>query len=118
MVSLSPQERFLGRVFLERDLPIIPLESSTQLPSTDPKVISFKVEMLPFPLTFSNSLQSLHINIQPVPEQGDQLSKEVSNIIQQYLHGECLAVVLQNPRDPSWNPVGLHTVDEIGTEMS
>ena len=104
MVSLSPQERLLGRVFLERDLPIIPLESSTPLPSTDPKVSSFKVEMLQFHLTFSNNLQSLHINIQPVPEQGDQLSMEVSNIIQQYLPGECPAVVLQNPRDSSWNP--------------
>ena len=70
MLPLSPQEGLRGRVFLVRDLPrIIPLESLTLLPSTEPKV---KVEMLQFYVTFSNNLQSLHINVQPVPEQSDQ----------------------------------------------
>lgn len=84
-VSLSPLERFLGSVYLRRNLPrLIQSESLTPLRSTDPNITSFKVETLQFHVTFSNNLQSLHMNVQPVPEHRDQWSVEVLNIIQQY----------------------------------
>ena len=43
----------------------------TPLRSTDPNVSSFKVETLQFHVTFSNTLQSLHMNVQAVPGKTD-----------------------------------------------
>ncbi|XP_062570330.1 mediator of RNA polymerase II transcription subunit 14-like isoform X3 [Saccostrea cucullata] len=84
-ISSSPLERFLGSVYLRRNLPrLIQSESLTPMRSTDPNIISFKVETLQFHVSFSNNLQSLHMNVQSVPEHRDQWSMEVLNIIQQY----------------------------------
>lgn len=86
-VLTSPLERFLGCVFLRRHLPRIiqNLDQLRQLPTTEAHVVTFKVESLQFRVNFNmTTLQTLHMNVTPVPEYRDQWPAEVTQILEKF----------------------------------
>ncbi|KAK3096722.1 hypothetical protein FSP39_002661 [Pinctada imbricata] len=85
-ILLSPLERFLGCVFLRRNLiRLIHTESLTALQSSDPYMTLFKAETLQFRVSFNTSnFQSLHMNVTPLPEHSAIWTTEVLNIVEQY----------------------------------
>ncbi|KAL3884058.1 hypothetical protein ACJMK2_030281 [Sinanodonta woodiana] len=87
-IPASPLERFLGCVYLKRHLSrFIQNEKQfyTSIPTTEPGVILFKSEALQYKVTMnSNTLQSLHIKVSPIPESKEQWTSEEIQILEKY----------------------------------
>ncbi|XP_034941406.1 mediator of RNA polymerase II transcription subunit 14 [Chelonus insularis] len=85
--DLSPLERFLGCVYMRRQLQrfIQADECLTAVNSTEPGVVHFKVETLQCRVGLNpQHLQSLHIKVQPLPEHKDQWTLEELQIIEKF----------------------------------
>ncbi|XP_046742942.1 mediator of RNA polymerase II transcription subunit 14 isoform X1 [Diprion similis] len=85
--DLSPLERFLGCVYMRRQLQrfIQTEEGFTAINSTEPGVVHFKVETLQCRVGLNpQHLQSLHIKVQPLPDQKDQWTLEELQIIEKF----------------------------------
>ncbi|XP_066584073.1 mediator of RNA polymerase II transcription subunit 14 isoform X2 [Prorops nasuta] len=85
--ELSPLERFLGCVYMRRQLQrfIQADECLTAINSTEPGVVHFKVESLQCRVGLNpQHLQSLHIKVQPLPEHKDQWTLEELQIIENF----------------------------------
>ncbi|XP_012271319.1 mediator of RNA polymerase II transcription subunit 14 isoform X2 [Orussus abietinus] len=85
--DLSPLERFLGCVYMRRQLQrfIQTDDCLTTIHSTEPGVVHFKVETLQCRVGLNpQHLQSLHIKVQPLPEHKDQWTLEELQIIEKF----------------------------------
>ncbi|CAG5108193.1 Similar to MED14: Mediator of RNA polymerase II transcription subunit 14 (Aedes aegypti) [Cotesia congregata] len=85
--DLSPLERFLGCVYMRRQLQrfIQSEDCLTSINSTEPGVVHFKVETLQCRVGLNpQHLQSLHIKIQPLPEHKEQWTPEELQIIEKF----------------------------------
>ncbi|XP_008554086.1 mediator of RNA polymerase II transcription subunit 14 [Microplitis demolitor] len=85
--DLSPLERFLGCVYMRRQLQrfIQSEDCLTAINSTEPGVVHFKVETLQCRVGLNpQHLQSLHIKIQPLLEHKDQWTAEELQIIEKF----------------------------------
>ncbi|XP_015120340.1 mediator of RNA polymerase II transcription subunit 14 isoform X1 [Diachasma alloeum] len=85
--DLSPLERFLGCVYMRRQLQrfIQTDDCLTSINSTEPGVVHFKVETLQCRVVLNpQHLQSLHIKVQPLPEHQDKWTLEELQIIEKF----------------------------------
>lgn len=85
--ELSPLERFLGCVYMRRQLQrfIQNEDCLVGIPSTEPGVVNFKVESLQCRVGLNpQHLQSLHIKVSPLPDHKDQWSAEEMQIIEKF----------------------------------
>ncbi|KAK0164402.1 hypothetical protein PV328_003035 [Microctonus aethiopoides] len=85
--DLSPLERFLGCVYMRRQLQrfIQTDDCLTAINSTEPGVVHFKVETLQCRVGLNpQHLQSLHIKVQPSPEHKDQWTLEELQVIEKF----------------------------------
>ncbi|XP_012256588.1 mediator of RNA polymerase II transcription subunit 14 isoform X2 [Athalia rosae] len=85
--DLSPLERFLGCVYMRRQLQrfIQTDDCLTAVNSTEPGVVHFKVETLQCRVGLNpQHIQSLHIKMQPLPEHKDQWTLEELQIIEKF----------------------------------
>ncbi|XP_023219267.1 mediator of RNA polymerase II transcription subunit 14-like [Centruroides sculpturatus] len=87
MSAYSPLERFLGCLFMRRNLHrvIQSDESLTSLTTTEPGVIQFKVETMQCRVSLNiNTLQSLHLKLTPTAEYKDQWLGEELQILEKF----------------------------------
>ncbi|XP_044010712.1 mediator of RNA polymerase II transcription subunit 14 isoform X2 [Aphidius gifuensis] len=92
--DLSPLERFLGCVYMRRQLQrfIQTEDCLTAINSTEPGVVHFKVDTLQCRVGLNpQHLQSLHIKIQPLPEAKDQWTLEELQIIEKFFETRAAA---------------------------
>lgn len=85
--ELSPLERFLGCVYMRRQLQrfIQNDDCLTGIPSTEPGVVNFKVESLQCRVGLNpQHLQSLHIKVSPLPDNKEQWTGEEMQIIEKF----------------------------------
>ncbi|XP_043274195.1 mediator of RNA polymerase II transcription subunit 14 isoform X2 [Venturia canescens] len=85
--DLSPLERFLGCVYMRRQLQrfIQTDDCLTTMNSTEPGMVHFKVETLQCRVGLNpQHLQSLHIKVQPLPEHSDQWTLEELQVIEKF----------------------------------
>nr|CAD7587621.1 unnamed protein product [Timema genevievae] len=85
--ELSPLERFLGCVYMRRQLQrFIQSEECLQvIPSNEPGVVHFKGESLQCRVGLNpQHLQSLHIKVTPFPDHKEQWSPEEVQIIEKF----------------------------------
>lgn len=83
----SPLERFLGCLFMRRNLHrvIQSDESLTSLTTNEPGVIQFKVETMQCRVSLNiNTLQSLHLKLTPTTEYKDQWLGEELQILEKF----------------------------------
>ncbi|XP_020281468.1 mediator of RNA polymerase II transcription subunit 14 isoform X2 [Pseudomyrmex gracilis] len=84
--DMSPLERFLGCVYMRRQLQrFIQTDECVTNISTEPGIVHFKVESLQCRVGLNQQhFQSLHIKVQPLPEYKDQWSMEELQIIEKF----------------------------------
>ncbi|XP_012231892.1 mediator of RNA polymerase II transcription subunit 14 isoform X4 [Linepithema humile] len=85
--DMSPLERFLGCVYMRRQLQRIIQsdECLTSINTTEHGIVHFKVESLQCRVGLNQQyFQSLHIKVQPLPEYKDQWSLEELQIIEKF----------------------------------
>lgn len=85
--ELAPLERFLGCVYMRRQLQrfIQSEDCLTPIPTTEPGVVHFKVETLQCRVGLNTQhLQSLHIKVTCLPEHKDQWTLEELQIIEKF----------------------------------
>ncbi|EEB11666.1 CRSP complex subunit, putative [Pediculus humanus corporis] len=93
-IELSPLERFLGCVYMRRQLQrfIQSDDCLTAINSTEPGVVLFKVETLQCRVALNpQHLQSLHLKVTPLPEHKDQWSVEDLQIIEKFFDNKAAA---------------------------
>nr|XP_024219259.1 mediator of RNA polymerase II transcription subunit 14 [Halyomorpha halys] len=92
--ELAPLERFLGCVYMRRQLQrfIQNDECLTSIPTNEPGVVHFKVETLQCRVGLnSQHLESLHINITPLPEHKDTWSPEELQVLETFFETKAAA---------------------------
>ncbi|KAL1123440.1 hypothetical protein AAG570_002520 [Ranatra chinensis] len=91
--ELSPLERFLGCVYMRRQLQrFINDECLASVPTPEPGVVHFKVETLQCRVVLNpQHFQSLHIKVTALPESKDQWTLEELQIIEKFFETKAAA---------------------------
>lgn len=83
--EMAPIERFLGCVYMRRQLQRYIQQELTAIPNNEPGVVHFKVDTLQCRVSLNpQHLQSLHIKVTPLPENREQWSNEELQIIEKF----------------------------------
>ncbi|RWS16530.1 Mediator of RNA polymerase II transcription subunit 14-like protein [Dinothrombium tinctorium] len=89
--ALSQLERFLGCVFMRRNLQrvIQPDENFTLIRTAEPGIIQFKNETMQFKISLHpTTMQSLHMKIIPVPDINSQWMSEELEILERFFESK------------------------------
>ncbi|XP_063244367.1 mediator of RNA polymerase II transcription subunit 14 isoform X2 [Bacillus rossius redtenbacheri] len=100
--ELSPLERFLGCVYMRRQLQrhIQSEESQMGIPNTEPGVVHFKGESLQCRVGLNpQHLQSLHIKVTPLPDSKCEWTPEEMQVIEKFFDTRAAA--------PPYKPINL-----------
>ncbi|XP_049856745.1 mediator of RNA polymerase II transcription subunit 14 [Schistocerca gregaria] len=85
--DMSPLERFLGCVFMRRQLQrtVQSEDCLTVVPTNEPGVVHFKVDSLQCRVWLNPQfMQSLHLKVTPLPDHKDQWSAEEMQVIEKF----------------------------------